>query len=440
MPLPPQQNRLPFTKGEAMRGLDRRTTFGDILNLNRGAGKGFDLLRFGLAMLILVNHISRVTGHSGGTTAWLTSLISGTHSAVATAAMPVAPLVPAGLRATLDPAHVGGGLTGISGPFVRALVPMFFALSGFLVAGSALRTRKLIPFLGLRMLRIIPALFVEIFLSAIVLGAIFTTLPLREYFTHPQFFKYFLNVIGVVQFHLPSVFLNNPINVVNANLWTLPYELECYVLMSMLMISGLLGKRLLYTIIFSVATVGLIIANMAYGYNADVDIYSGRVLIYYFTCGVTLFLWRDKIIFSYVGLVVSLVISYFLLRLPNTTYIAPLFLTYATAAIGLTSFPQFRILKTGDYSYGIYLYSFPVSQAVIAAIGINAMSYWLLVLLVATLTCLFAAFSWHGVEKHFLKLKRFISKTSAKMTEELQPSVVEPVSAETAISTRMATK
>ncbi len=73
-----------------------------------------------------------------------------------------------------------------------------------MVAGSALRTRRLIPFLGLRVLRLLPALFVEVTLSAIILGAIFTDLPLSQYYTEPMFWEYFLNIIGDVHFHLPG--------------------------------------------------------------------------------------------------------------------------------------------------------------------------------------------------------------------------------------------
>ncbi|VXC69568.1 Acyltransferase [Sphingomonas sp. 8AM] len=404
-----------------MRALNSFQTFGTILDKNRGAGKGFDLLRLGLALLILVSHLSSIVGHSG-TTAWLTSLLFGTDASVHAATADVAARAPTLMPPAL--ARPTGGLAGISGPFIRALVPMFFALSGFLVAGSALRTRKLLPFLGLRVLRIVPALFVEVFLSAIVLGAVFTNLPLPSYFSHPQFAAYFWNIVGVVQFHLPGVFQNNPDHVVNANLWTLPFELECYLVMSAFIILGVLRNRIAFTTLFTVATAALIVANMAYGYSAKLEIFSGRVLIYYFTCGVLFFLWRDRIPFSYVGLAVSLIVSYFLLRLTNATFITPFFLTYATAAIGLAELPQFKILKTGDYSYGIYLYSFPVSQAVVASMGTDALPYWVLVAVVTVLTCLFAAFSWHGVEKHFLKLKRFISKPSAKMTEHLHPTVV----------------
>ena len=76
------------------------------------------------------------------------------------------------------------------------MVPAFFALSGFLVTGSALRLRATVPFLTFRFLRILPALFVEVTLSALVLGPLFTRLPLAHYFSDPQFMRYFGNIAG----------------------------------------------------------------------------------------------------------------------------------------------------------------------------------------------------------------------------------------------------
>jgi peptidoglycan/LPS O-acetylase OafA/YrhL len=89
------------------------------------------------------------------------------------------------------------------------MVPAFFALSGFLVTGSALRLRATAPFLTFRVLRILPALLVEVTLSALILGALFTTLPLKSYFSDPQFFRYFGNIVGLITFHLPGVFESN---------------------------------------------------------------------------------------------------------------------------------------------------------------------------------------------------------------------------------------
>ena len=72
-------------------------------------------------------------------------------------------------------------------PFSLLLVPMFFALSGFLVAGSLERSKTLVSFLGLRVFRIIPALGVEVLLSALLLRPLLTTYSLSTYFSDPQF-------------------------------------------------------------------------------------------------------------------------------------------------------------------------------------------------------------------------------------------------------------
>jgi peptidoglycan/LPS O-acetylase OafA/YrhL len=110
------------------------------------------------------------------------------------------------------------------------ILPMFFALSGFLVTGSLFRTRTLTEFIALRLLRLVPALAVEVTLSAVVLGALFTSLPIGQYFSDPAFWKYFLNIAGRIHYSLPGVFQDNPIPIVNISLWTIPYELEWYLI------------------------------------------------------------------------------------------------------------------------------------------------------------------------------------------------------------------
>src|SRR5260370_18233609 len=93
------------------------------------------------------------------------------------------------------------------GLFVALLLPMFFALSGFLVAGSLERSNTLITFLGLRVFRIMPALTVEVLLSALVLGPLLTTASLENYFLSTIFRLYFLNIVGDIHYYLPDVFL-----------------------------------------------------------------------------------------------------------------------------------------------------------------------------------------------------------------------------------------
>jgi peptidoglycan/LPS O-acetylase OafA/YrhL len=81
-------------------------------------------------------------------------------------------------------------------PVYRLVLPMFFALSGYLVAGSLERSRTVGVFLGLRVIRIYPALTVEVLLSAFILGPWMTNLGLQAYFGDPQFRHYLLNILG----------------------------------------------------------------------------------------------------------------------------------------------------------------------------------------------------------------------------------------------------
>ena len=176
-----------------------------------------------------------------------------------------------------------------SGPFrflVAAILPMFFALSGFLVTGSLVRTR-LHQFAALRVLRLVPALAVEVALSAMVLGSLFTTLPLRDYLTSPELGGYFGNILGLVHFTLPGVFEQNRVpRVVNSQLWTIPFELECYVSLAIVsLLMGLRHRRIfaaLLVLFLLTATAGAVLNNSV---SPFVPL-QGRVLVAAFLAGV----------------------------------------------------------------------------------------------------------------------------------------------------------
>jgi peptidoglycan/LPS O-acetylase OafA/YrhL len=391
----------------------RGATFKAILDENGGAGMGFDLLRLVLAILILLSHCSWLVGTSGVLTSILNSIFHLSPENVSTLAQ---------ATTTLDNDPTIHQLTGLGRPITLSYLPMFFALSGFLVAGSALRTRRLIPFLGLRVLRLLPALFVEVTLSAIILGALFTDLPLSHYYTEPTFWGYFLNIIGDVHFHLPGVFTNNTTDVVNSNLWTLPWEFQCYVVMSFMIITGILYHRMALAILFGAATIALIYASFVYGFQVVPAQVGGPTLVYYFVTGVLMFLWREKIVFHEILFIIAAATCYILMMSSKMVFTYPVLLTYITVFIGLFPFPRFSLLKSGDYSYGIYLYGFPVTQALVAGFAILHKNLVVAAPLAVLATGAFAALSWHGIEKHCLKLKRYIAPKSAKITKTLHPA------------------
>ena len=391
----------------------RGATFKTILDENGGAGKGFDLLRLILAILILLTHCSWLVGTSGLTTSIVNYIFHINPDTAAT-------LAHATTTSTGDPTE--HQLTGLGRPIVLSYLPMFFALSGFLVTGSALRTRRLIPFLGLRVLRLLPALFVEVTLSAVILGAVFTNLSLFDYYSSPKFWSYFLNIFGDIHFNLPGVFTNNTTDVVNSNLWTLPWELQCYVVMSIAIITGIIYNRNALAMLFGVATIALIYASLMDGFQIVPAQIGGPTLVYYFATGVLVFLWRDKFVFHEVFFFIAAAACYVLMMSPRTVFIYPVLLTYITIFIGLFPFPRFTLIASGDYSYGIYLYGFPVTQALVAAVAILHKNFALAAPMTVLATGAFAVLSWHGIEKHCLKLKRYVAPKSAKITEALHPT------------------
>lgn len=307
---------------------------------------------------------------------------------------------------------------------ITFVLPAFFALSGFLVSASLLRTPNVFRFLGLRALRLVPALAVEVTLCALVLGPIFTTLPLQKYIADPQFSSYFLNIVGHIQYLLPGLFRDNPYNfAVNVSLWTIPYELECYVALTLLAVIGAAYRPVVLVGIVILAHLAVIGRDLVRG-AAELPMdgaLPGRILVLSFLAGVVLFVCREYIKITTARVIGAAVVSFMMLNLPYASYFAAFPIAYVTVAIGLTRPQRPRFLASGDYSYGIYLYAFPVQQTV-AHLFPQHREWYLNIAVALPTTILLAMFSWHAVEKHALKLKGLIAGKPAK-TKAVPPMV-----------------
>lgn len=294
------------------------------------------------------------------------------------------------------------------------ILPSFFALSGFLVSGSLYRNPGLKSFLALRVIRIFPALVVEVTLAALVLGPIFTTLTFHEYFTDYKFRAYFLNTIGYIHYFLPGVFENNPEpGVINSQLWTVPFELECYVLISIASIVGVFKWPKTIVPFFILVTILIFAWNATHGVApAPAGGVNGRVLVLCFFAGVIVYSFKDIIPWKSSWAAAAAVAAIALTTEPSgstqfLTYCMPVFAAYATVYVGLLSPRRSIIIDSGDYSYGVYLYSFPVQQTIVHLFGTPG--GWLgNVAIALPLTVLFALFSWWCIEKPFQKVRHFV--------------------------------
>ena len=301
-----------------------------------------------------------------------------------------------------------------AGPFILLLVPMFFALSGFLVAGSLARTKTVVSFLGLRAIRILPALAVETVLSAFLLGAIFTALPLREYFTSSGFYGYLLNIVGDIHYHLPGVFKGNPTETVNSQLWTIPGELESYLTLTLIFLFGLVSRRAWFLMLFALAQIALWILAALWHGHGTVDLhFPSQLLIVCFLIGVLIYLYRGKVIWSSWLALVCAVASVWLMYYPRGAFYACIPLVYLTIFLGLTHPKRLWLIETGDYPYGLSLYGFPLQQALMA-INPSLRHWWINIPLAILVSSAFAAFSWHFVEKRMVKFRPMLYRLEGR--------------------------
>jgi peptidoglycan/LPS O-acetylase OafA/YrhL len=303
-------------------------------------------------------------------------------------------------------------------PLAIFILPMFFALSGFLVAGSLERSKTLLTFLGLRVFRIIPALAVEVLLSALILGPLLTTLPLHAYFGDAEFRTYFLNILGDIHYLLPGVFVSNPFPLVNGQLWTVPYELACYIALTALAITGIFQQRwwlFLSLMAYYAAQVG----NTILRTNDQMKGAGGSTLVMSFIAGLVIYRYRDKIAWSGRLFLLALAASLALIVVPNGVRFSALPIAYVTMYLGLQNPRRNKIVLSGDYSYGLFLYGFPIQQAIMAVSPALRHWYWNLLLAIPC-AIVVATGSWWLVErpalaqrKHLKRLEEWYLRTRA---------------------------
>lgn len=298
------------------------------------------------------------------------------------------------------------------------LLALFFALSGFLVTASLLRCKSLISFIGLRVLRIVPALMVETTLSAIIIGPIFTATPLTRYFADSKFRAYFLNIVGDVHFELPGVFLNNPApGVVNAQLWTVPYELWCYAILAFLAAATICFNRVLYLGFLVLAQIGLVCYDI---YHSDELLIHLRphLLVFCFLLGVGFYLWRDKVPFNRATCLFAVVLCAAGMAGGRGDALFAVPAAYVACYLGLMNPRRRWIVSSGDYSYGMYLYGFVVQQCV-AAFGPSTQDWYVNVLISLPVAFGVAVASWHLVEKHAIRLRDQLERFEAAVLSRI---------------------
>ena len=272
-------------------------------------------------------------------------------------------------------------------------VYVFFAISGFLITRSYERHGTLRQWATARMLRIFPGLVVVLVLMAFGLGPLLTDLSLRDYLTDPATWRYVPAGLTLAfrQSDLPGLTLTN------GPLWTLEYEVLCYLAVLAMGLAGAFRSQVHLALV-----VGLFVAaNLAMAIIPDRLPMTVRNLLSLglpFACGVAFYMARRWLPLTPWLLLPLLVLIPFV---RDTVLHQPLYvltLAYATFLLAfLPDGPIRRYNRVGDFSYGIYIYAWPVQQMMVELAG--PMDPLTNIALSVPVTLALAWLSWHLVEK-----------------------------------------
>lgn len=301
-------------------------------------------------------------------------------------------------------------------------VVVFFGISGFLVSRSWAVQPQLPAFATKRLLRLMPGLVVAVWLTALVLGPVVTTLPLGDYLTSPQTWVYPARSSVLLTFNgrLPGVFTADPVSgAVNGSLWTLPVEAFAYLTVVAFGLLAVARRRmaLLAALVVLLAVLAppiTLAAHLPGAVNRTAVAANGAIVIHVlaaFVAGAALFAFRDRVRLSWwpvLGLTALWVLGW---KTPWSTVVASVLIPYAVLVVAYRAPLRLNALvRPGDVSYGIYVYAFPVQQTLVLVD--RGLSPGAMAALAAPITYVLALASWRLVEAPALALKRRVARRS----------------------------
>jgi peptidoglycan/LPS O-acetylase OafA/YrhL len=309
---------------------------------------------------------------------------------------------------------------GVVGVFV------FFVISGFLVTQSWEMTGSAWRYAAKRALRIYPALAVCILLCTFVLGPLVTQRALGDYLRDADTYDFLFNNLWLNTDHsqLPGViFTRFPFGgIVDGPLWTLPAEVAMY---AMVLVLGLL-RLLRLVVLVPLLVLGLVSIWLD---TAMSGWFTGTVawLLAFFVAGMILYKLRRRPIFTprialvaAIGLAAGTQLNGLIRLFPSidpafriaggapVNTFALLFALFGSYLVIYLArerrLPVIPAARFGDFSYGLYIYGWPVEQTLLYLTG-GALAWWQLFPPALAVSAALAFLSWHLIEKRALRLK-----------------------------------
>ena len=286
-------------------------------------------------------------------------------------------------------------------------VPLFFSISGFLIGLSWIRLRDAWPVYALhRALRIFPGLWFCLACTVLLLLVVGE----RDFLFSSQGLLWLVAQATVVQFFNPEPLRHFGVGVVNGSLWTIPVELQFYVILPMMFAAAVANSRRL--------SVGpLFLASGALSYTIWLILPAllahwpvlGKIILlslfphlFQFLLGLAIvpvlaIFGRQRTILVLLLLAAGLIL---ILQIPGIPLRLLRPILWAALPIGVGLIP-WRLSRMPDLSYGFYLFHMPVVNVLLDSGLSGSASAFPFVFSVVPL----ALISWYVVEKPALAMK-----------------------------------
>jgi len=282
-------------------------------------------------------------------------------------------------------------------------VIIFFSISGFLISKSAMACSDYTEFMSKRLRRLIPALIPCAIFMYVIIGSFVNRDHLGDYLNIAVINNIIktITLTSVLHDGITTGFIHGGIN---GSLWTLPLEFLCYLIAGCVLIFN--KNRVYFLVVFILL---LLVCVFITGNNTGVYfsvpswLYPLRGLSFFLgaVMAMTFDRWNDFKVKAYILAALSLWMYSYSDGGLEYNILGYIVISFGTIAL-CTSIQDPLVKGRFDYSYGIYIYAFPVQQFVINVIGMSFFA-GMITSIIATVTL--AALSWHFVESRFLARK-----------------------------------
>jgi peptidoglycan/LPS O-acetylase OafA/YrhL len=286
----------------------------------------------------------------------------------------------------------------------------FFAMSGFLIVGSYNSSSTFGSYLNKRAQRILPAYWAALVFT-LVIGALFSTLPLGRFLASASTWKYIgANLCFANFLHpaLPGLFEGNPVmSSVNGSLWTIKIEVAFYLVVPLIVwLCRKIGAWQTLSAIFMLSILYRAACERLHHQSLALQLPGQLCLFVVGACAYYYFEWFKR---HASWMWVAAIGFYLLSGIFGWIAFRAIGVSLGVACVGFLLPALGRPAKYGDFSYGTYVFHFPVIQTFIA-IGLVGRNPWLALALILASVAALSFASWNLVEAPALRRRKNVQQ------------------------------